>query len=112
MKIMNTDRLWFVWIFFWITIALVLAVLWISSVAQAFDGIPAQYGYPGPPMWDRGRNPEYDRERPPFPPPRRWGPQGEPCIYRGDCRGPRPDNPPYGMPRFPGPPDRYDMYED
>jgi len=63
--------------------------------------------YPGPPMWDRGPNPEYRRERP-LPPPRRYGPQMEPCIYRGDCRGPRPE---YRMPRYPGPPDRYDMYD-
>jgi len=77
----------------------------ITAVALLYLITPAQYG--GPPMWDRGPNPEYSRPRP-MPPPRRYGPQMEPCIYRGDCRGPRPN---YGMPRYPGPPDRYDMYD-
>jgi len=31
----------------------------------------------------------------------------EPCIYRGDCRGPRPE---YRRPRFDDP-RRYDLYE-
>ena len=73
---------------------------------------PIQYG--GPPMWDRGYdNPEYRRYRAPVPPIRGpgGGPQVEPCIYRGDCYGPKyQDRIPQGyrMPRFP---DRYD-YED
>jgi len=78
----------------------------IISIMLLQLAMPIQYG--GPPMWDRGPNPEYRRERP-LPEPRRYGPQMEPCIYRGDCRGPRPD---YRMPRYPGPPDRYDMYDD
>lgn len=70
---------------------------------------PVQYG--GPPMWDRDYgNPEYRRERP-MPPPRPYGPQMGPCIYHGDCRGPRDrdfrDQRPYGMPPYP-PGRRYD----
>ncbi len=64
-----------------------------------------QYG--GSPMWDRGPNPEYRRERqfPVYPPPRRYGPQFVPCIGAGDCQGP---NRGYqGRPRF-EPPPRYD----
>jgi hypothetical protein len=42
----------------------------------------------------------------PPPPPRRYGPQMEPCIYEGDCRGPRYDTGPSGpaMPPFRLPP--------
>lgn len=70
-----------------------------------------QYG--GPPMWDRGPNPEYRRERP-MPRPRRpYGPQMEDCIYQNNCRGPRyrdfEDPRPYPMPRYPGP--GYEEYE-
>ena len=82
--------------------ALLLLTL-LAAPAYAFDGVPVQYG--GPPMWDRGPNPEYRRERH-FPQPRRYGPQMEPCIYRGDCRGPS-----YRIPRFQYPP-RYDLYGD
>ena len=65
-----------------------------AKIAILFQlAIPAQYG--GPPMWDRGyENPEYRRVVPRTPP-RRFGPQFEPCIYGGDCRGPR-----YGVPPF------------
>lgn len=89
---------------------LVTIALLLSAPAKAFDGLPAQeVQYGGPPMWDRNwRNPEYQRPQGnPFPPPRRWGPQVGPCIYYGDCQGPRPE---YRVPRFPGPVDRYDLY--
>ena len=69
---------------------------------------PALAQYPGPPMWDRDYdNPEYRRPRP-MPEPRRYGPQYEPCIYRGDCRGPKyQERVPMGPPRMPPFPDRY-----
>ncbi len=73
--------------------------------ASAFDGKVYETQYGGPPMWDRGPNPEYRRERPTFRP-RPYGPQMEPCIYRGDCRGPGYRLPPY---RYPP---RYDLYGD
>jgi len=76
-----------------------LTLIAITSSAHA------QYG--GPPMWDRGPNPEYRRERP-LPPPRRYGPQMEPCIYAGECRGPWERRPEYRMPRYPN--RYYDMY--
>ncbi len=71
--------------------------------------------YDGPPMWDRGE-PYWDQRRweNRQPPPRRWGPQKDPCIYFGDCRGPRDrdlnDPRPYPMPPDPFPPPRYDDY--
>jgi hypothetical protein len=37
----------------------------------------------------------------PPPPPRHWGPQPGPCIYEGDCRGPRYDDEPRGPPPMP-----------
>ena len=67
-----------------------------------------QYG--GPPMWDRGPNPEYRRERQ-LPPARRYGPQMEPCIYAGECRGPWERRPEYQMPRYPSR-RYYDMYDE
>jgi hypothetical protein len=60
--------------------------------------------YPGPPMWSRDYR-DYRSVRP-----RPYGPQMEDCIYRGECRGPRPPPRGYGMPpfRYPPPPPRYD----
>jgi len=64
----------------------------------------AQYG--GPPMWSR----DY-RDYPPEPRMWRYGPQRDPCIYQGDCRGPRDrdfrSNRPYGMPPYRYPPRYY-----
>jgi len=68
--------------------------------------------YPGPPMWSR--NPRD------YPPPRPYGPQYVPCIYYGDCGGPKWGDP-YdrtvpGMPpfRLPPPPSRryYNDWDD
>lgn len=66
----------------------------------------AQYG--GPPMWDQGpgrRDDRYDYPPnyvPPFERPRmrRYGPQPGPCIYEGNCRGPRYETPDYVRPRW------------
>lgn len=84
-----------------------ITILAVAAVLSGFT--PVQYG--GPPMWDRGPNPEYRRPRP-LPPGRPYGPQMGPCIYHGDCRGPRDrefnDPRPYPMPRYP----QYDMYGD
>ncbi len=77
----------------------------LTTPANAFDGKVYETQYGGPPMWDRGPNPEYRRERPTFRP-RPYGPQMEPCIYRGDCRGPGYRLPPYHYPP------RYDLYGD
>jgi hypothetical protein len=68
---------------------------------------PIQYG--GMPPWPDPRDwgPEEQQRR--MPPPRHWGPQMEPCIYRGDCRGPRYQSP-YGMPPY-IPRTRPDRYE-
>lgn len=79
-----------------------IAVLLIMAAAFAIAMSTADaQRYPGPPMWDRGPNPEYRRERQ-MPPPRPYGPQMGPCIYHGDCRGPRDrdfnDPRPYPMP--------------
>lgn len=49
-------------------------------------GIYGPYGRPPPGAYDPPRP-----IRPPPLPPMRWGPQMEPCIYYGDCRGPRYD---------------------
>lgn len=58
-------------------------------------GLSAQAQYGGPPMWSRDQRDwgPNERERR-LPPPRHYGPQMEPCIYNGDCRGPR-----YRVPR-------------
>jgi len=81
---------------------ILLAIL-LSIATPAF----AQYG--GPPMWDRNYQdwgPDERRQR--LPEPRRYGPQFEPCIYRGDCRGPKyQERIPMGPPRMPPYPDRY-----
>jgi hypothetical protein len=45
----------------------------------------AQY-YGGPPMWDRRRDPREEEYRWPR---THIGPQMVPCIYYGNCRGPR-----------------------
>lgn len=67
----------------------------------------AQYDYPGPPMWDRGYdNPEYRRQRRPVPQIRGpgRGPEVDPCIYHGDCMGPKyQDRIPQGYPIPPYP---------
>jgi len=85
---------------------LALIALLALSAAPAY----AQYDeydppYGGPPMWSRNRR-DYE------PPPRRYGPQFGPCIYYGDCGGPKWGDPydrtPPGMPpfRLPPPPSR------
>jgi hypothetical protein len=59
-------------------------------------------GYGGPPMWDRGRNREYDR--PDIPPPQSYGPRRGDCIDRGECGGLPPRDfmsPRYRLPPFP-----------
>jgi hypothetical protein len=64
-----------------------------------FLGLAVETQYGGPPIYPR--DPDVyrgERERR-MPEPRRYGPQMEPCIYRGDCRGPRPQPP--RMPRYP-----------
>ena len=85
----------------------------MATLLAGFVPLSEQVQYGGPPMWDRGPNPEYRRERPPFPPPRPYGPQVGPCIFGGpygnDCRGPRPS---YGRPEFRYPEQRYDLYEE
>lgn len=67
--------------------------------------------YPGPPMWSRNRR-DYE------PRPRPYGPQMVPCIYYGDCGGPKWGDP-YdrsvpGMPpfRLPPPPSRRYYWDD
>jgi|SRR5882672_12341066 len=80
-----------------------IAVFTLSAapVYAQYDGPP----YGGPPMWSRNRR-DYE------PPPRRYGPQFGPCIYYGDCGGPKWGDPydrtPPGMPpfRLPPPPSR------
>jgi len=79
--------------------ALALATLVIFTV-------PATAQYPGPPMWSRDRR-DYE------PRPRPYGPQYVPCIYYGDCGGPKWGDPYVrreapGMPpfRLPPPPSR------
>src|SRR6266849_1490427 len=52
------EKLWFAWILFWLVIFLALAIIHISTLVQAQG-----YLYGGPPMWDRGPNPEYRQER-------------------------------------------------
>lgn len=47
-------------------------------------GVYGPYGRPPPGAYDYPRG-----YYPPIPRPRRYGPQFDPCIYRGDCRGPR-----------------------
>lgn len=62
----------------------------------------AQGWYGGPPMWDRGRNREYDR--PDIPPPQPYGPRRYDCIDRGDCGGLPPRDfmsPRYRLPPYP-----------
>lgn len=78
-------------------------MLIVVGLFYLFGTIPAAAQYGGPPMWDR--NPErwgpQERERR-LPPPRPYGPQMGPCIYHGDCRGPR--NREFNDPRpYPGP---------
>lgn len=63
-----------------------IGLSWSPSIAQT----PVQYGpppYGGPPMWDRRMPPPYEEDR--RWPPTRLGPQMEPCIRYGECRGPR-----------------------
>jgi len=55
------------------------------NVVEAAPVILAQY-YGGPPMWDRRYDPEEERQRWPR---THIGPQAGPCIYYGNCRGPR-----------------------
>jgi hypothetical protein len=78
-----------------------LALIALLSTTPALAQ-PGPYG--GPPMWDRGRNPEMERPRP-LPPMRRpYGPQMEPCIRLGECRGPQRDYDnlrTYPRPRYP-----------
>jgi hypothetical protein len=74
--------------------------------------IPVQFDDGGP-VYRRG-NPEYHR-RGPVPQIRGpgWGPEMHPCIYDGDCGGPKyQDRVPQGypMPRYEDPRGRY--YED
>lgn len=79
---MNLDRtdtviLWFA------TTLVVLGTIGLLTPSRAqYEG-----PYGGPPMWDRRRDPDDEQRR--FPPRTPWGPQMEPCIMRGDCRGPR-----------------------
>ena len=84
---------------------LALIALLTLSAAPAYaqyDGQDDdQYDYPGPPMWSRNRR-DYE------PRPRPYGPQFGPCIYYGDCGGPKWGDP-YdrsvpGMPPFRLPP--------
>jgi len=78
-----------------------------SIVLFSLIATPALSQYGGPPIWDRDYgNPEYRRALRPPPPGTPYGPQYEPCIYRGDCRGPRYRNfgNPYRYPPYP----RYD----
>src|SRR6267154_576032 len=86
-------------------LALALALCALSPAPLVAHG-----GYGGPPMWDRGPNPEYRRPRI-IPPGRPYGPQYGPCIYHGDCRGPRDRD--FNDPRpYPIPPRRdYDDWE-
>lgn len=64
-----------------------------AGLLYAFGIVPASAQYGG--GWGiygpYGRPPEgaYGPPRLPRPRPAPWGPQMEPCIYRGDCRGPR-----------------------
>src|SRR6266704_5520335 len=66
---------------------------------------PAFAQYLDTPMWDRNYdNPEYRRYRAPVPQQRgpSRGPQVDPCIYHGDCMGPKyQDRVPMGPPRLP-----------
>lgn len=61
---------------------LIATILLIPMASMAQYG-PPPYG--GPPMWDRRVGPEEGRRWPPT----RSGPQMEPCIRYGECRGPR-----------------------
>ncbi len=71
----------------------------LASPAYGFDGTPTETQYGGPPMWSRDRR-DYEPRRP-------YGPQFGPCIYYGDCAGPRWGDP-YARPpfRLPPPPSR------
>jgi hypothetical protein len=78
--------------------------LLVAALLLASCPAYAQYG--GPPMWDRNyRDWGWQERERRLPEPRRYGPQMEPCIYYGDCRGPRPV---YRMPPFRYPPPRYE----
>ena len=68
---------------------------------SAAPALAQDYDYPGPPMWSRNRRDYVPRPRP-------YGPQFVPCIYYGDCGGPKWSDP-YerrepGMPPFRLPP--------
>ncbi len=87
-------------------LALTALVILITPAKAQYD-----YDYPGPPMWDR----DYRSYRGPS---RRYGPQYVPCIYYGDCAGPKWGDP-YdrsvpGMPpfRLPPPPSRRYYWDD
>lgn len=89
------------------SIVVIVAVVGALAPILAFNGTPteAQYGppirYPDPRDW----GPDERARR--MPPPRGGYPiVRDPCIASGDC-GPRRPR----MPPFPGPPDRYDLYE-
>lgn len=100
--------MWVGLMFLWVLLMAGWIVL-ISHRASAFDGTPteAQYGppirYPDPRDW----GPDERARR--MPPPRGGydlPPHVRDCIAYGRCAGSRPR-----MPPFPGPPDRYDLYE-
>jgi hypothetical protein len=68
----------------WLSGALVLLGIALFAMWPARAQYEAPYG--GPPMWDRRYDPREED--------RRWprtyiGPQMEPCIRYGECRGPR-----------------------
>ncbi len=87
-------------------IILIAALISIAAPALAqYD-----YDYPGPPMWSRNRRDYQPRPRP-------FGPQYVPCIYYGDCGGPKwgdpydrtvPGMPPFRLP----PPQPRNYWED
>jgi len=66
-----------------ISVKLIVSAAMVGLTAPIAE---AQY-YGGPPMWDRRPEPP-EIYRPRWPR-TYYGPQMEPCIRRGDCRGPR-----------------------
>ena len=67
--------------------------------------------YGGPPMWNQDpRDWGVEERQRRLPPRREYGPPMPGCIQFGTCRRSPPAE--YGMPPFPGRPDRYDLYEE